>query len=82
MVGGAGDPNHSAWGRVLEFLLKKLVLQDFLSPAFTGVLLQKQLFCPKENYFISRPREVGFSRAGEILGRETPIWAAQVFYVL
>ena len=75
MVGGAGDPNHSAWGRVWVFFARKeLVLEDFSSPAFTGVLPPKQIFRPKENRFIYQ--------LGEISGRETPLWAAQELLVV
>ena len=79
MVGGAGDPNHGATGRVLVFSLAMSLFHEiFLPPAFTGFLLPKLVFCPKTALCVSRSGEVGLSRPGEILGRETPLWAAQV----
>ena len=75
MVGGAGDPNSSAW-----FFLsrKESVFRGFSSPAFAGFLLPKLGFRPKTGLCVSRSGEVGLSCTGEILRRETLLWAAQV----
>ena len=79
MVGGTGDPNHSAWGRVFGVFAQKVaIFRDFWSPAFTGFLLPKLGFRPKTGLCVSRTGEVDLSRTGEILGRKTPVWAAQV----
>ena len=66
----------------VDFWQKEPVLRDFLSPAFMGFLLPKLGFRPKTGIFFSRSGEAGFSRPGEILGRETPLWAAQVISVI
>ena len=77
-VGGAGDPNHSAWGRFLVFSLAMSLFHEiFLSPAFAGFLRPKLGFRPKGGLCVSRSGELGLSQPGEILGRETPVWAAQ-----
>ena len=56
MVGGARDPNHNATDRVFGvFARKEPVLRDFLSPAFTGVLLPKLGFCPELGHFFIPP---------------------------
>ena len=78
MVGGAGDPNHGAWGQVLVFSLEKsLFYEIFCLPLLRGFYSQNWLFEQKQASFFSRSGEVGLSRPGEILGRETPLWAAQ-----
>ena len=59
------------------FARKQPVLRDFLFPAFTGFLLPKLGFCPKTGLCVSRPGKGDLSRTGKILGRETPVWAAQ-----
>ena len=78
VVGGASVPNHSAWGQVLVFSLKKSpFFEIFRLPLLRGVLLPKLGFRSKRGLFLSRSEEVDFSRPGEISGRETLFWAAQ-----
>ena len=81
MVGGAGDPNHSARGMVLVFSLEKSSFSEiFRLPLLPVFYSQNCIFVQKKTgLFFSRSGEVGLSRTGEILGRETLVWVAQDF---
>ena len=49
MVGGTGDPNHSARGRVLVFSLEKSLLYEiFYLPLSRGFYSQNWVFVQKE----------------------------------
>ena len=77
MVGGAGVPNHSATGQFLVFSLAMSPFHEiFRLPLLRGFYSQNWVFVQKQAS-VSRSGEVGLSRPGEILGWETPHWAAQ-----
>ena len=76
-VGGADDPNHSATSQFLVFSLEKSPFHEiFCFPLSRGFYPQNCV--QKTGLCVSRTGEVNLSRTGEILGRETPVWAAQV----